>query len=240
MSGHSKWAKLKHFKGVLDAKKSALFTKLSHSITIAARQGGGDPKTNFRLRLAIEQAKKANLPKENIERAIKRGTGELGGGEVEEVLYEVIGPANIAIIIEALTDNKNRTISNLRRVLNRYGFSLGQKNSILWMFERRGIIRILNKSQIPNLEEFQLMAIDFGAEDIKEEDDELAIYTSPENLQKLKESLEKQGVNVDYANVEWFAKNPIQIDEEIQKKVDALFNELDEDPDVNDYYSNIQ
>jgi len=240
MSGHSRWAKLKHFKGALDAKKSAIFTKFGHGITVAARQGGGDPETNFRLRLAIEQARRANLPKENIERAIKRGTGGLGGEEVEEIFYEVIGPSNIAIVVEALTDNKNRTISNLRRILNRYGFSLGQKNSVLWMFERYGILRITNFTRITNLEDLELKLIEAGIEDIKKENGELTIYTKPGDLQKIKEAVERDGTQVDYAGIEWFAKNPIQIDEGTQKKVDALFAELDEDPDINDYYSNIE
>lgn len=240
MSGHSKWAKLKHFKGALDAKKSNLFSKLTRLIMVAAREGD-DEKTNFKLRLAIEKAKKANMPKENIERAIKRGSGKTGEGQVEEVIYEVFGPEGIAIIIEALTDNKNRTISNLRRILNRYDYRLGEKNSALRLFEKKGIIRISNfNSQINNLQDFELKVIDLGAEDFKEENDELAIYTKPENLQKVKEGLEKEGFKVDYAEVEWFAKNPIRISQESQKKIDSLFNELDEDQDISDYYTNIE
>ncbi len=240
MSGHSRWAKLKHFKGALDAKKSALFSKLSQLITVAAREGG-DEKTNFKLRLAIEKAKKANMPKENIEKAIQRGIGKTGGAQIEEIIYEVFAPEGVGIIIVALTDNKNRTLSNLRRILNRYGFRLGEKNSVLRLFERKGIIKILNfKEKIQNLDEFELKAIDFGAEDIKEETDELSIYTKPEDLQKVKEKLEKEGFKIDYAEVEWFAKNPIKISEETQKKIDAFSAELDDDPDISDYYTNIE
>ncbi len=240
MSGHSRWAKLKHFKGALDAKKGALFSKISHAISVAARQGS-DPETNFKLRLALEKAKQANMPKENVERAIKRGTGELGEEKIEEVIYEVFGPGGSAIIIEAITDNKNRTMANLRRILNQYGGTLGGTNSVLWMFKRKGIIRITSyKSKIQNLDDFQLKIIDLGAEDIKEETGEVAIYTLPENLQKIKEAIEAMGIKVDYAEIEWFANNPIKIGPEDKKKIDALFTELDEDPDISDYYSNIE
>lgn len=241
MSGHNKWSKLKHFKGALDIKKSAMFTKLGYLITIAAREGGGDFETNFKLRLAIEKAKKANLPKENIERAIKRGTGELEGGKIEEVLYEAFGPEGSAVLIEALTDNTNRTIGSLRRIFNKYGGKLGEKNSVLWMFERKGIMRISNfKSGISNLDELQLKLIDLGAEDIKTQDDELVIYTTPEDLEKIKKDLEKEDIGVDYAEIEWFAKDSIAIGEQAQKKVNGMFNELDDEPDVSDYYTNIK
>lgn len=240
MSGHSKWSKLKHFKGALDAKKSSLFSKITHLITVAAREGA-DEKTNFKLRLAIEKAKNANMPRENIERAIKKGSGKTDEAQIEEVIYEVFGPEAVAMVIEALTDNKNRTISNLRRLLNRYEMRLGEQNSVLRMFEKRGILRLANwKEVVKNLEGFQLEVIDLGAEDIREEKDELAIYTKPDNLQKVKEALENKGIKVDYAEVEWFALNPIKISAASQKKIDALFAELDENQDINDYYSNIE
>ena len=239
MSGHSRWAKLKHFKGALDAKKSAMFTKLGCAITVAARQGGGDPEANFKLRLAIESAKKANLPKNNIERAIKRGAGGLAGEQIEEVIYEAFGPEKTALVVEALTDNKNRTVASLRRIFNKYGGSLGGQNSVCWMFEKKGIIRIIN-DKLNNIEEIELKAIDFGAEDIKTEGDELAIYTKPEDLEKVKQRLESERVKIDYAQIEWFAKNLIKISEATKKKIDAIFAELDDNPDINDYYSNIE
>lgn len=239
MSGHSKWSKLKHSKGAIDAKRSAMFTKLGHLISIAAK-GGGDPESNFKLRIAIDKAKKANLPKDNIDRAIKRGTGELGGEQIEEIIYEAFGPEKIAIVIDVLTDNKNRTVASLRRIFNKYGGNLAGKNSVLWMFEKKGIIRIANfKSKINNLEEFQLNAIDLGSEDIKTENDDLAIYTKPEDLEKVKKGLEQQGVDVDYAEIEWFSKDPVKISDSAQKKIDSIFEELDDDPDINDYYTNI-
>lgn len=240
MSGHSKWSKLKHFKGALDAKKSSMFTKLGHAITIAARQGGGDSEANFKLRLAIEKARKTNLPKDNIERAIKRGTGELAGEQIEEVVYEAFGPAGTTLVIEALTDNKNRTVSSLRRIFNKYGGRMGGQNSVLWMFEKKGIIRIVKQEINDKLEKIELKAIDLNAEDVKREDEELVIYTRMEDLEKMKKGLESQGVNIDYAEVEWFAKDPVKIDETTQKKIDAIFAELDEDQDINDYYTNIE
>lgn len=241
MSGHSRWSKLKHSKGATDAKKGAMFTRLGHLITIAAREGGGDPEANFKLRIAIEKAKKANLPKDNIKRAVKRGTGELAGERIEQINYEAFGPEKTAIVIECLTDNKNRTVSSLRRIFNKYGGSLAGQNSVLWMFERKGIIRIADyQSKISNLDDYQLQAIDLGAEDIKIEDDELAIYTKPEDLEKIKQGLEKQDTDIDYAEVEWFAKDSIKISDKAQKKIDSIFKELDDNPDVNDYYSNIE
>jgi len=240
MSGHSKWAKLKHFKGVLDAKKSAMFSKVAHMITVAAREGGGDPEMNFKLRLAIEKAKQVNMPKENIEKAINRGLGKTGEAQIEEAIFEAFLPGGAALVIEALTDNRNRTANSLRRIFNKYGGSLAGQNAVLWMFERRGVLRITNFTQIPNLEDFQLRIIDLGAEDIKKEEDELVIYTKPDDLQKIKEAIEKEGVQIDYAEIEWFAKNLVKVSPEDQKKIDLIFAELDEDPDVSDYYANIE
>ena len=240
MSGHSHWAKLKHSKGVTDAKKSALFTKLTHLITIAARENGANPLTNFKLRLAIEKAKRANVPGTNIERAIARGIGGLEGNNIEEIIYEAFGPEDIVLIIRALTDNKNRTIASLRHVLNKYGCSLGGKNSVLWMFKRNGIIKIIDyKSKIKDIDEFELKIIDFGVEDVKSENKELVIYTKSSDLQEVKENIEREGIDIDSTAVEWIAKNPIRVNSDIQKKVDQLFEEMDNNPDISDYYTNI-
>lgn len=238
MSGHSRWAKLKHSKGIIDAKKSNLFSKLLKLITVAAREGG-DPAFNFKLRIAIEKAKKANLPKENIEKAIKRGENKETRENLTEITYEVFGPKGTVLLIEAVSDNKNRTLSNLRRILSRAECRLGETNSVLWMFERKGILKISNFSP-SDLENLILQAIDLGAEDIQKENEELTIYTKPENLQKVKEGLEKQEVKIDYAEIEWFAKNLIQLDAENKEKLESLFQALDEDPDISDYYSNVE
>lgn len=247
MSGHSKWAKVKHKKGVADLKKSATFTKLANAITVAAKQGGGEPDTNFKLQLAIDKAKSANMPKDNIERAIKRGTGELAGQAIEEAVYEGYGPAGIAIIIEALTDNKKRTVSDIRHVLTRFGGNLG--GNVLWMFEKKGAIRIakdkLNIKSPEDLDNFILKAIDWGAEDVKEETGELegevAIYTKTQDLQKMKQALEKEGVEVTYAEVEYIPKDVIKVaDEGTKDKLKQIYEELDNLEDVNNFYTNAE
>ena len=241
MSGHSKWSKIKHSKGAVDAKRSAMFTKLGHAITLAVREGGADSEANFKLRLAMERGKKANMPRNNIDRAIKRGTGVVVGERIEEVIYEIFGPEGSMILVEALTDNTNRTVGSLRQIFNKYGGRLGEQNSVLRMFERKGIIRIADfKSKILNLDDFQLKIIDLGAKDIQVEEDELAIYIDSDDLEKIKKKIEQEGVEVDYAEIEWFAKDLIKIDESSQKKIDAMFNELDNNPDISDYYSNIE
>lgn len=240
MSGHSKWSKLKHSKGAIDAKKSALFTKLARLITIAARDGGGDSEANFKLRIALEKAKQANMPKENCERAVKRGTGEGGGQRIEEVVYEAFGPAGVAIIINALTDNKNRTAANLRHTLNKHGGSLASQNAVLWMFEQKGIIRIDLSEQTAKQEDIQFQVIESGALDIEAKDQILLVYTLAQDLQKVKETLEEQKIVVDYAELEWFAKDQIEISENDQKKIDQIIQEIEDDPDVNDYYTNIK
>jgi YebC/PmpR family DNA-binding regulatory protein len=240
MSGHSKWKTIQRVKQTQDKKRGNLFTKLAHGITVAAREGGGDSTANFKLRLVMDQAKQANMPKDNIERAIKRGTGELAGAKIEEVIYEGYGPAGIALVIQTLTDNKNRAVSAIKHILSKYGGSMGGTGSVLWMFERRGVIRIMNyESRIKNREEFELKMIDSGAEDIKEEDKILVIFTKPEDLQKVKEGLEGENIQPDYAEIEWFAKNSVELkDEAAKNKLDKLFAELDDNPDVNDYYTN--
>jgi len=240
MSGHSKWAQIKRQKGVTDQKRGALFTKLANVITIAAREGGGDPEMNFKLRLAMEKAKQSNMPKNNIERAVKRGIGEVPGVQIEEVTYEGFGPGGIALVIEAITDNKNRTASTLRHILLKYGGNLSGTKSVLWMFSRKGILKIA-KSHIQNIakEELELKVIDVGVEDIIEENDELTILTKPENLQKVKENLEAQNIKADYVEIELIAKDKINIeDKNIRDKIEKLFEELDGLDDIDNFYSN--
>lgn len=239
MSGHSKWAKLKHSKGAVDAKRSTLFTKIAHTITIAAKEGGGDPVSNFKLRLAIDKAKQANMPKENVERAIDHGLGNAGEGTIESATYEVFFPGKIAFIIETLTDNKNRTMGDLRKIINNYEGIFAQQGAILWMFDKKGIIRI-NQEKIKDKENFELQVIDLGADDFKEEGDEIVVYTLPVNLEKVKEGIEKSGIEIDYAEIEWFAKDPITISEQRQKTIDDIFAKLDEIGEINDYYTNIK
>ena len=187
MSGHSKWATIKRAKAATDAKRGAVFTKLSNIITVAAREKGGDIETNFGLRMAIEKAKQANMPKDNIEKSIKRGTGELEGGQIEELIYEGFGPEKSQFIIKSLTDNKNRSAASIRHLFTKYGGSLG---SVLWNFEQRGVVRVT----APNLKisELEMDLIENGAQDIIEEDEGIIIYTNTEDLQKLKKYLDEK------------------------------------------------
>jgi len=242
MSRHSKWSKIKHQKGAEDAKRGVLFARLAKNITLAAREGGsGDPKMNFKLRLAIDQARAVNLPKENIERAIQKGLGASAEGQIERVQYEGFLPGGAAIIIDSMTDNRNRTSSVIKSLLSKYGGNMGLPNSVAWMFEKKGVVKISNyKNLIPNLEEFQLKMIDAGAEDFETEDEELTIYTTPENLQKIRDQLEKENINPDYAETEFVPKEKMEISNPAQKeKIEELFNELDDNEEVNNYYTNL-
>lgn len=243
MSRHSKWSKIKHQKGAADVKRSALFTRLSKNITLAAREGGGgDPKMNFKLRLAIDQAHAVNLPKDTIERAIQKGLGAGAEGQIERVQYEGFLPGGAAIIIDSMTDNRNRTSSVVKNLLSKHGGNMGLPNSVVWMFERKGVVRISNyKNFISNLDEFQLKMIDLGAEDFETEEEDLIIYTAPENLQKIQEALEKENIILDYAEIEFVAKEKIDVkDPAIKKKIENLLNELDDNEEVNNYYTNLE
>lgn len=241
MSGHSKWATTKRQKAVTDAKRANLFTKLGRAITVAAREKGGDPAANFTLRLAMERARAANMPKENIERAVKRGTGEIKGELIEELLYEGFGPAGTTIIIKCLSDNKNRTASDIKHILNAHGGSLVGKNAVMWQYELKGVIRILNeKLSGKNLDELELQIIDLGAQEIIKEEDSLLIYTKLEDLQKVNKGLEGIGLIPDYAEAEYVPKEKISLDAAAQKKNEELFEALDEMEDVDNYYTNLK
>ena len=240
MSGHSKWATTKRAKAVVDAKRGAAFTKISNLISIAAREKGGDPETNFSLRLAIDKAKAVNMPKENIERAIKRGTGALGGGTIEELVYEGIGPAKAQFIIKCLTDNRNRAAANVRHFFTKVG---GSFTPVMWNFSLRGVIMItaeeLANKKI-NLDDIELELIDLGAEDIINEVDGVTIYTRSENLPAVKKFLENK-LSIEHAAVEYVAKEKLNITkpedvEHLEKFIDAV----EGDEDVSEYYTNAQ
>jgi YebC/PmpR family DNA-binding regulatory protein len=243
MSRHSKWSKIKHQKGAADVKRSALFTRLSKNITLAAREGGsGDPKMNFKLRLAIDQAKAVNLPKDTVDRAIQKGIGAGDEGQIERVQYEGFLPGGAAIIIESLTDNRNRTSGVVKNILGKHGGNMGLPNSVAWMFSRKGVVRISNyKNSVKNFDEFQLKMIDFGADDIQPEEEDLIIYTAPENLEKLREGLEKEQIMPEETEIEFVAKEKINVAESEQKeKIENILNELDENEDVDNYYTNLE
>ncbi len=241
MSRHSKWSKIKHQKGAEDAKRGVLFARLAKNITLAVREGGsGDPKMNFKLRLAIEQAKTVNLPKENVERAIQKGLGGGTEGQIERVQYEGFLPGGAAVIIESLTDNKNRTSGVVKNLLSDYGGNLGLPNSVAWMFARKGVIKITNyKNSISNLDDFQLRMIDLGADDFLTDEEELTIYTAPENLQKISEALEKEKITPDEAEIEFVPKEKIKITDPVAKeKIKNLLDKLDENDEIDNYYTN--
>ena len=236
MSGHSKWATTKRQKAVVDAKKGAIFTKIAKLIAIAARKGH-DPTANFSLRLAMDKARQANMPKDNIERAIKRGTGELAGAQIEELIYEGLGPAKAQFIVKVLTDNKNRTAAEIRHLFSDSGGSLG---AVMWNFELKGII-VISSDQLAktNQENFELEVIDQGAEDIITETEGLTVYTKPEDLQKTKQFLETKNIATESAEIEYVAKNSLELSGEDKDKVRKFIDELENNEDVSDYYTNV-
>lgn len=238
MSGHSKWANIKRRKWSQDAKKAAIFTKMGRNITVAAREGGGDPEKNFRLALAIDKAKEVNMPKENIEKAVKRGTGELKGEKIEECLYEGMGPAGSQFIIKSFTDNRNRSAANIKHLFNKYG---GSFTSVMWNFLERGVVRI-NKEEVDSRgldgEEWELALIDQGAEDIKAEEEGMTIYSGVGELASMKSYLAEKGVNMETADIEYIPKQAKEAGEE-KDKVERFIEELEDCEDVNDYYHNI-
>ena len=241
MSGHSKWSKIKRQKGVADVKKGKVFSQLSKMVTLAAKSGGGDASMNPALKLAVEKAKQANMPLDNIDKAIKKGTGELEGGAIEEVLYEAYGPEGIAIIIEGTTDNTNRTVAEIKHILSQNGGRLGEVGSVKWMFNRFGYIEIEKKETELSDNDLEMFIIEAGAEDFNSIDDVIVIYTKPENLYKVKENLEKNNIKISDTGFEWKAKNTIKIDDEkINARIEKLFEALDEQEDINEVSSNLE
>jgi len=238
MSGHSKWSTIKRAKGAKDAKRAAVFTKIAKLINIAARDKGGDLDTNFSLRLAVDKAKVANMPKDNIEKAIKRGTGELEGGKIEELIYEGIGPANSQFVLRVLTDNKNRSAANIRHLFSKVGGALG---SVMWNFEIKGVIMVL-KENLPGgqiSDDLELELIDAGAEDIKEEEEGVTIISAVGDLSKIKIFLEEKNINTESSDIEYVAKDEAKVSDEDFPKIEKFIESLEEDEDVSDYYTNL-
>ncbi len=236
MSGHNKWANIKHRKEAQDSRKSAEFTKVIRELTVAARSGGGDPDMNPRLRVAVEKAREANMPKDTVERAIKRGTGELEGVSYEEIMYEGYSPAGVALYISTLTDNKNRTIADIRHVLTKYGGSLAEGGSVGWQFERKGVI-IISKEAVSDPDEFMMRVIDAGAEDIKEDEDVYTIMTPPEMLYKVVDAL-KDDYKIDSYEPTFVPKMSVHVSGKDAEKVLQVVNSLEELDDVQEVYSN--
>jgi YebC/PmpR family DNA-binding regulatory protein len=236
MSGHSKWATIRRKKGALDAKRGKLFTKLIKELTIAAREGGGDPAGNPRLRLAVDNAKAANMPADNIERAIKKATGELEGTTISELTYEGYGPGGIALLVEVATDNKNRTVAEVRHLFSKHGGNMGESGSVAWMFEKKGVISLpkQNKSEDDILE----IVLNAGAEDLHTEDEFFEIQTDVESFEPVRKALLDNNLSLDNASLQWIAKNTINIAGENAEKMMKLIEGLEDCDDVQNVYSN--
>ena len=243
MSGHSHWSSIKRQKEVNDKKRGKIFSKISRKISVAAREGGGDPETNPSLSFVIEKAKEFNMPKDNIERAIKKGTGELEGMKLDPFTLEAYGPGKIALIIEGITDNKNRTFSEIKQLLSRYNGKVADEGSVKWLFERKGVISINYNFQIEELKDkgkLGLEAIDAGAEDIYRHDDNLEVHTKPGELEIVKNLLKEKKIKIEAASLEWVAKKETEIEEKTQEKCQELFESLDDNDAVQEIYSNLK
>jgi YebC/PmpR family DNA-binding regulatory protein len=239
MSGHSKWSQIKHKKALTDAKKAKVFSKLTRQITVAARAKGGDAETNPNLRMFVEKAHFFNMPQENIERAIKKGTGELEGVKFEEFILEAFGPDGTALIIEGTTDNKNRTVSEIKFLLSESGGKIATPGSVVWLFERCGALNITKGSRQKDV--LELEAIEAGAQDLAWLDEEnLEIYTNPGDLENARKKLERQGITINEASLDWRAKDKILLEDAKDKDhLQKLFEALDENDDINEIYSNV-
>ena len=236
MAGHSKWKQIKHYKAATDAKRGALFTKLIREITMAAKQGGGDPNGNARLRTAIDAAKAKSMPKDNIERAIKKGTGELEGETYSEVTYEGYGPAGVAIIVDAVTDNPTRTVADVRHKFSRGGGNMGASNSVAWMFERKGQIVV----PAAKLDEDTVMeiALDAGAEDLRREEDLYVITTQPNDLHAVRSALEAKKLTIEEAEIAMLPKNTVKVEGKDADSVLKLIEALEDLDDVQKVWAN--
>lgn len=239
MAGHSKWANIKRRKQAMDAKRGKLFTKLAREIQIAARLGGPDPESNVRLRLALERARAANMPKENIERAIRRGAGlEAGGQAFEEVVYEAYAPHGIALMIEAATDNRNRTVSDIRHILTKHGGSMGESGSVAWQFEQKGYIVVPTEGR--DEEELFTMALEAGADDVEITDDVMEVYTTREDFADVQQALKDMGLKVEEAELAWVPKTRITLSPDEALKVMRVIELLEDLDDVQKVYSNLE
>ncbi|TAK53608.1 MAG: YebC/PmpR family DNA-binding transcriptional regulator [Bacteroidetes bacterium] len=236
MSGHNKWAKIKRKKGANDAKRGRIFTRFIKEITIASRDGGGNPTGNPRLRLAIEKAQAMNMPAENIKRAIQRGTGELPGQSYEECTYEGYGPGGVALIVECVTDNKNRTVSELKHILERNHGKLGAMNSVAWMFHRKGIIRVPRTAY--NEDDLFAIILEAGAEDMKSDEDSYEIDTSPTNFEQVRQLLESKNIKIDEAEIQLVPENSVKVEGKEAEQVLKLMEAIEDYDDVQHVYSN--
>ncbi len=236
MSGHSKWSTIKYKKGAADAKRGKVFTKLIKEITVAAKMGGGDPDSNPRLRSAIAAAKAENMPKENMDRAIKKGTGELEGVNYEEILYEGYGPGGAAVLVESLTDNKNRTVADIRFIFSKSGGSLGENGCVAWMFKAKGFI-VVDKKEVDE-DTLMEVALDAGAEDIAEDNGNFEVTTSPAGFEQVKSALDKKGIKYVMAEISMIPDSNVKLEGKDAEQMLRLMDALEDNDDVQKVYSN--
>lgn len=240
MSKHSKWSKIKNQKAVTDVRKGKIFTKMGRLIAVAARQGGGDPATNLQLRLAIDKARAANVPKDTIERAVEKATGNGGETNLVEAVYEGFGPGGVAVIVECLTDNTNRALGEVKKTFTAHGGNLGGPGTVAWMFQRRGVVRTNPlPADAARREAVELALIEVGAEDVGVHDEGLEVFTSIDALQHVKAAAEAHGLTITDTGIEWIAKEAVPVNESKQEGVGAFIDALDELDDIQNVYSNI-
>jgi len=236
MSGHSKWHSIKHKKGALDAKRGKLFTKFIKEITVSARTGGGDPEGNARLRKAILDAKAGNMPNDTIDRAIRRGTGAEEGVNYEEITYEGYGPGGVALLIESMTDNRNRTVAEIRHIFSKNGGNLGESGSVGWLFEKKGYI-VVDKTAKPEEELFDI-AIESGADDVRDDEDNVEIITSPENFESVQSAIKSAGIEPQVAEVSMVPQNYIKLEGSSAQQMLRLMEAMEDHDDVQKVYAN--
>ncbi|MCR4430787.1 MAG: YebC/PmpR family DNA-binding transcriptional regulator [Tepidanaerobacteraceae bacterium] len=239
MSGHSKWANIKHKKAKVDAQKGKLYTKFSKMIIVATREGGPDPNANSRLKDIIEKAKEANMPNENIMRAIKRGSGELGGADYEEITYEGYGPGGAAILLDVMTDNRNRTAAEMRHIFDKHGGNLGEAGCVAWMFDKKGLF-IIEKNENTDVDNIMMVAIDSGADDVEEQDDSIEITTSPEQFETVKKALEQNNIRISSAEVTLLPKTTLTLSTKESESMERLLEALEDHDDVQNVYTNYE
>jgi len=236
MSGHSHAKTIKHQKELTDQKRGQAFSKMARVISVAVKEGGPNPETNYKLRIAIETAKEVNMPKDNVERAVKRGTGELAGEKLEEITFEAYGPGGAAVIIEGITDNKNRALGEIKQAINQYNGKMVGEGGVRWMFDKKGVITINSESK----EESELSAIESGAQDIRWRDSILEVYTKPEELEQVRKKMDEKNAKIDSCSLEWVPKEEIDIDDKAKADCQKLFDALDELESVQGIYSNLK
>lgn len=238
MSGHSKWSTIKRKKAAADQKRGKIFTKLIKEITVAARQGGGDIDGNPRLRLAVDNAKSANMPMDNIERAIKKATGEVEGANYLELTYEGYGPGGVAVLVESVTDNKNRTVAEIRHAFSKHGGSLGENGSVAWMFDRKGVITLPRQNKTED--EMMELVLETGAEDLQTEDDFFEITSAVEDFETVRKTIVEAGLEVENASLQWIAKNTVEVSGETEEKLMKMIDMIEDSDDVQNVFTNAE